>query len=232
MLRRTSNLLLLALIFCSQQLARGQNQTRATLIESQVSSTCGIDCPPLPLPNVYGVYAYCFKAGDEFLIAEHQMWEVGLTKLAHLEGQEVATRWDQRHVWATLPSGWTVHLNQYNYEFPFRNLDCRNAAQLRSFQHGYTRPSPVPGEPAQPVMHGDLVYGWALCSRPLDEHLLPTDSRLQCKVWDLDGRVRQDAMFRAAAPTADTQWSDSLDGEFLRLHLKDGRTVKRIDLQN
>jgi hypothetical protein len=214
------------------QFVRAEKPTLATLIEAEADSVCSADCPPLPLPKIYGVYVYCFKTADQLLIGEHQMWEIGLSKLAHLQGQNLPLHWDQRHIWVTLPSGWTVRLNQYKNEYSFRDKQCSSAARLRSFQHGYTRPGPVPGEPAQPVMHADVVYGWALCSRTLDEHLVPADSRLQCKVWDLDGRVRQDAIFGAVAPTADTQWSDSIDGEFLTLHLKDGRTVKRIDLQN
>jgi hypothetical protein len=173
---------------------------------------------------VYGVYVYCFKADDQFVIGAHQMWEIGLSKLARLEGQTLAIRWDQGHIWTTLPSGWTVRLNQYDYEYSFRNVECRHAAQLRSFQHGHTRPGPVPGEPAQPVIHGDLVYGWAVCSPFLDVHLLPVSGLFKCKVWDLDGRVRQDTQFRAS-PTAQTLWNDAVDGQFLRLHLRSGRTL-------
>ena len=223
MLRRRS-LVIAALILCSHKLIYSQNQTRAILIESQADSVCSADCPLLPLPKVYGVYVYCFKADDQFVIGAHQMWEIGLSKLARLEGQTLAIRWDQRHIWAELPSGWSVRLNQYDYEYPFRNVECRQAAQLRSFQRGYTRPGPVPGEPAQPVMHGDLVYGWALCSPVLDVNLLPVSGQFKCKVWDLDGRVRQEAEFRASA-TGQTQWNDTVDGQFLRLHLKSGRTL-------
>jgi hypothetical protein len=199
------------------------------LIESQADSVCSADCPPLPLPNVYGVYVFCFKTDDQFVIGAHQMWEIGLSKLVRLEGQTLPIRQDQRHVWAKLPSGWTVRLNQYNNEYPFHNVDCRNAAQLRSFQRGYTRPGPVPGEPTQPVMHGDIVYGWALCSPFLDVHLHPVSGLFNCKVWDLDGRVRQETEFRAS-PTAQTQWDEAVDGQFHRLHLRDGTTLDAIGL--
>jgi hypothetical protein len=179
---------------------------------------------------VYGAYFYCLKAGDQFLIGEHQMWEFGLSKLARSAGQALTARWDQKHIWVTLVTGWTVRLNQYNYEYGFRNFDCRNAAELRSLQHGYTRPEPVPGEPAQPVMHGDLVYGWAICSEvkikllPLDEQPLD-EQRFKCKVWDLGGRVRQDAVFEATQ--GNSQWDESVDGDYLRLHLRAGKTLKR-----
>lgn len=224
---------LLFLFLCAYQFSVAQSRTQATLIEAAADNVCGVDCPPpLPLPNVYGAYFYCLKAGDQFLIGEHQMWEFGLSKLARMNGQAVAARWDQKHIWVTLPSGWTVRLNQFNYEYGFHNVECRKAAELRSLQHGYTRPQAVPGEPAQPVMRGDSVYGWALCSSRLDEHLLPEADELHCKVWDLSGRVRQDAIFKIAPQGAPHEWGELLDGEFVRLHLKDGRTVKRIDGQN
>jgi hypothetical protein len=180
---------------------------------------------------VYEAYVYCLKAGDQFLIGEHQMWEFGLSKLARLNGQSLTTRWDRKHIWVTLPSGWTVRLNQYNYEFPFSDLDCRGAATLHSLQHGYTRPGPVPGEPAQPVMRGDVVYGWALCSEknlklfPLDEQ--PAGDLFQCKVWDLSGRVRQDSVFETSPGNPQTPWDESVDGEYLRLRLGGDKTLAR-----
>jgi hypothetical protein len=221
----------LLLIACSHLFAGAQSSPQATLIESSTDSVCNPDCPPLPLPNFYGVWVYCFKAGDQILIGEHQMWEIGLTKLASLQGKSLPVHWDQQHIWATLPSGWTVKLNQYNYEYSFRDKQCSSAAQMRSFQHGYTRPGPVPGEPAQPDMHGDVVYGWAICHQMLDDHLHPFNNLFQCKVWDLKGQVRQDAAFLTVSGDEETQWTDSLDGEFLRLHLKDGKTFERSDLQ-
>jgi hypothetical protein len=233
MVSHRSALILFAFILCALRSVPAQDSTQATPIESEETNICGVDCPPpLPLPKIYGAYVYCLKAEDQFLIGEHQAWEIGLSKLAHLSGRSLATRWDKRHIWVTLPNGWTVRLNQYNYEYPFRNVDCRDAARMRSLQHGYTRPQPVPGEPAQPVMHGDQVYGWALCSQRLDGHLLPLADELQCKVWDLDGQVRQDAIFKSTLQGTAAQWSDSLDGQFVRLHLKGGRTMKRVDSQN
>jgi hypothetical protein len=229
---RPAGILLVAFL-CAHQFSVAQSRTQATLIEAEADNICGVDCPPpLPLPKVYGAYFYCLKAGDQFLIGEHQMWEFRLSKLARLDGQALAVRWDKKHIWATLPSGWTVRLNQYNYDYGFRDLDCRNAAELRSLQHGYTRPQAVPGEPAQPLMHRDLVYGWALCSASLDERLLPITDELLCKVWDLTGRVRQNAVFHIAQQGTAYEWSDLLDGEFVRLHLKDGRTMKLFDGQN
>jgi hypothetical protein len=229
MRRRVNTIGIFVLILCFHRLSRAEKPTQAMVVEAQADSVCSADCPPIPLPKIYGIYVYCLKAGDEVLIGEHQMWEMGLSKLAHIEGQSLPTHWDQRHIWVTLPNGWIVRLNQYNYEYSFHDKQCSSAARLRSFQHGYTRPGPVPGEPAQPVMHGELVYGWALCSRSVGERLLPITGESQCKVWDLEGRVRQDAAFRAAPRTAGTQWSDSSDGEFLRLHLKDGRELERVD---
>lgn len=69
----------------------------------------------------------------------------------------------------------------------------------------------------------------ALCSHSLDVYLLPITDRFRCEVWDLEGRVRQDGGFRVHEGLAEAQWNGAIDGEFLRLHLKDGRTLERTD---
>lgn len=230
---RRSALVLFAIFLCVQRFASAQSRTQATIIEAEADNICGVDCPPpLPLPKVYGAYFYCLKAGDQFLIGEHQMWEIGLSKLARLDGQSLTTRWDQKHIWVTLPSGWAVRLNQYNYGYGFRNLDCRNAAELRSLEHGYTRPASVPGEPAEPVKRGNLVYGWAICSPSRDIHLVPVPDLFNCKVWDLEGQVRQDAAFQTSHESRGSQWDETVDGAFMRIHLKDGKTLERTSPHN
>jgi len=188
---------------------------------------CYADCPVIPLPNFY---EYCFREDSKFIIAEHQSWAIGVRKLASLQGRTFPVRYDDGHVWVRLPSGWEMKLNQEYHEASFRDKNCRDAAQMRSFEHGYTRPGPVPGEPAEPVMHGKLVYGWTICSRYLNEHLVELDGLLSCTVWDLKGDIRQKGAYRQVdlsnSPSKSTAWNETTDGVFRVLHLRDGRTLK------
>jgi hypothetical protein len=227
--------LLLALLLgvCAPSNSAAQSTTQAILLEAAESSLCYADCPIIPLPNVYGVDIYCFQAGDKILVGEHHAWEIGLKKLTSLEGRTLPLRYDDAHISVKLPSGWQVGLNQYYNEYFFKNLTCRAAAEMRSLEHGYTRPAPVPDEPAEPVMHGKLVYGWTMCSAYLNEHLVPYDGLFNCTVWDLMGEIRQKGTYKQiGAPVSSTQtvaWDDATDGVFKILHLRKGRTLKLID---
>jgi len=204
-----------------------QQQTQAILLDSEQGSLCGYDCPLIPLPNIYGDYLFCFQTGDKLLIGEHQAWEIGLKKLASLKGKALLIRYDDDHVWVKLPSGWQVRLSQYDFEYPFKNESCRDAAQMRSFEHAYTRPQPVPG-PAIPVMSGKLVSGWAICSPQFG------DSFSNCTVWDLKGNIRQKRLFQQMPEThssSKTQvGSESPEGNFQIIHLKDGRTLQAYEV--
>jgi len=98
---------------------------------------------------------------------------------------------------------------------------------MRSFERGYTRPASVPGEPATPVMHGKLVFGWALCSGSSKEGLT------ECTVWDLKGDIRQKGAYKpfvdSRMPAANSTWDDATDGAFKIIHLGNGRVLKLID---
>jgi hypothetical protein len=61
---------------------------------------------------------------------------------------------------------------------------------------------------------------------------IQAEAAQRLKKYAITPAQQQDAMFRSLDPTADTHWGDSSDDEFLKLHLKDGPTMKRIDLQN
>jgi hypothetical protein len=203
-------------------LAQGPNQ--ATLVEADKDSLCYADCPIIPLPNIYGVYYYCFQVGSEVLIGEHQIWEIGLKRLADLKGQAVPVRYDKAKIWVTLPNGWKVYLSQSYWEHPFKNPTCRHASTMRSLEHGYTRPQPVPGSPAQPVMRGQLVFGWALCNSTL------YDGTVNCQVWDLQGMVRQKGLYEKVGATAagqDANQMARLVDAFDLIRLKDGSTFRR-----
>jgi hypothetical protein len=201
-----------------------QVRSQATLIEADLDG-CYADCPIIPLPNYY---VFCFRAGDKLLIGGHESWDFGLKKLASLEGNTLPLRYDQAHLWVKLPSGWQVKLNQYPFEYSFRDKACRAQAQMRSFERGYTRPAPVPGEPATPVMHGEFVFGWALCSSASNDGLT------ECTIWDLNGDIRRKGTFMPFAdsglPAASQGWNDATDGTYRIIHLRNGRTLKLIDL--
>jgi hypothetical protein len=204
-----------------------QSTTQATLLESEKASLCYADCPVLPLPNIYGAYFYCFQADDKLVIGWHQAWEPGLGKLAGLKDKAVSLRIDTDHIWVKLPEGGHVKLAQYYHEYQFTNESCRAAAQMRSFEYGYTRPQPVPGEPAQPVMHGAQIYGWSLCSRLTGSHFIV------CVVWDLKGDIRQNGVFeQIREPVTSARppfWNEATDGAFKVLHLRDGRKLRLLE---
>ena len=196
---------------------------QAILIEAYLDG-CYADCPPIPLPNYY---VFCFRAGDKLVIGGHESWDIGLKKLASLEGKSLPLRYDEAHLWVKLPSGWQVRLNQYQYEHSFRDSACRAEAQMRSFERGYTHPASVPGEPATPVMHGKLVFGGALCS------LASKDGLTECTVWDLKGDIRQNATYMPVGDLGDPStiqgWHEATNGSYMIIHLKDGRVLKLAD---
>jgi hypothetical protein len=218
---------LLGYLLCLASSSLAQQETKAVLLDSEQGSLCGYDCPPIPLPNIYGDYLYCFQAGDKMLIGEHQAWEIGLKKLASLKGTALSIHYDDAHIWVKLPSGWQVRLSEYYFEYPFNNESCRDAAQMRSFQHAYTRPQPVPG-PAIPVMHGKLASGWAVCSP------LFGDNFSNCTVWDLKGDIRQKRIFQQLHELNSSSqrpvWGEGAEGNFTVIHLKDGRTLQAYEV--
>ncbi|MGA8530947.1 MAG: hypothetical protein WB622_14620 [Acidobacteriaceae bacterium] len=194
-----------------------QEPLQGTLRESS-KYACDADCPPVPLP---GSYTYCFDADGKIIIAEHSSWAVGPSQLAKLQGQSVGMRYDDFHVWVKLPNGLTLRLSQdYHENNEFSDESCRAAAHLRSLEHGYTRPEPVPGEPAKPVMKGNLVFGWALCTNH------QTDS-FSCTVWDLKGNIRQQGVFEPTSSAG--HWNDADEGTFKILNFQNGRVLRRIE---
>ena len=206
-------------LYCASSMS-AQSPERATLIEAHLDG-CYADCPPIPLPDFY---LFCIQAGSEHYIGVHQSWSLGLKKLASMEGQSIPIHHDSAHIWIKLPSSWEIKLNQFNYEYSFKDKGCKEEAQLRSFQHGYTRPAPVPGEPAKPTMRGKLVYGWTLCSSSTPDGLT------ECTVWDLKGDIRSKGMYRYindqgshAPPLA---WNESTDGAYKILHLINGQNLQ------
>lgn len=223
---RCTHLMVLAFLLCIVSSSVGQQETKAVLLDSEQGSLCGYDCPFIPLPNIYGDYLYCFQAEDKLLIGEHQAWEIGLKKLASLKGKSLLIHYDDAHIWVKLPSGWQVRLSQYYFEYPFKTESCRDAAQMRSFQHAYTRPQPVPG-PAIPVMRGKLVSGWAVCSPPFD------DNFSNCTVWDLKGDIRQKRLFQQLrglnATSQRPVWREASEDDFTVINLKDGRTLQAYE---
>lgn len=212
----------LLLSICSNCLA--QRSIEAVLIEADLDG-CDADCPVIPLPNYY---VFCLQAVDKFYIGGHQSWDLGLKKLASLEGRTLPLRIDEAHLWVKLPSGWEVKLNKFDYEYPFKDKGCRAAAQERSFERGYTRPASVPGEPAMPVVHGKFVFGWALCSA-----YLKNDNFLDCTVWDLKGDIRQRGTYRRVhdriAPEQAQAWGAASEGAYRVLHLRDGQILQLLD---
>lgn len=211
-------------LLCVYAICAEPSSTYATLIEADLGG-CYADCPFLPLPDYY---VFCLRAGDRLYIGGHESWNFGLKKLASLQGRILPLRVDDAHLWVKLPSGWEVRLNQFDYEFSFKDQGCRTAAQTRSFEHGYTRPAPVPGEPAMPVMHGQSVLGWTVCSTYAnDDHLS------DCTVWDLKGAVRQRGTYRRiddSSQAAQVQaWSDTSEGTYRVLHLRNGHVLKLLD---
>ena len=161
------------------------------------------------------------------MIGGHQSWDLGLRKLASLGGKAFPIRYDEDHLWVKLSSGWEVKLNQYFKEVSFKDDACRAASQMRSLEHGYTRPGPVPGEPATPVMHGKLVAGWALC-RGNSMNVL-----VECAVWDLKGDIRQKGAYEPITHLDSKQLtSDSdedKDGRYRIIHLGNGRVFKLVE---
>lgn len=196
--------------------ASAQTWIAAKLVEAH-KDTCYADCPPFPMPDSY---TYCFQAADQLIIGEHQSWAFGLKQLAQQEGKNLKLHYDNKHLWVEMPNHSQVRLSQEYHEYGFKDPSCRAAAQMRSFQHGYTRPEPVPGEPAIPVMHGSLVYGWSLC-RPTS-----SSTQFECTVWDLDGNVRQQDPFQIIDGGKPSAWDPNVEGKFTVLHLRDGRTLK------
>ena len=204
--------------------APAQPPQQATLVEADHGG-CYADCPPIPLPTYY---LFCFRVGDTFMIGGHESWGFGLRRLASLGGKAFPIRYDQDHLWVKLPSGWDVKLNQYFEDFSFKDDACRAASQRRSLEHGYTRPGPVPGEPATPVMHGKLVSGWALCRGG------STDVLVECTVWDLKGDIRQKGAYEPVAHSDSTQptsaSNEDKDETYRIIHLGNGRVLKLIEL--
>jgi hypothetical protein len=65
------------------------------LLPPAETNICGVDYPPpLPLPNLWGAYLYCLQADGRFLVGEQQVQEIGLPRLAHLDGHRLKARWD------------------------------------------------------------------------------------------------------------------------------------------
>jgi hypothetical protein len=220
---RWSCLLFLGLLLCLVSSSLAQQEPMAVLLESQQGSLCDADCPPIPLPNIYGEYLYCFRAGDQILIGQHQAWEMGLKRLASLQGSALLIHYDETYIWVKLPNGSRVRLSQYDFEYPFKNKSCRDAAQMRSLQHAYTRPQPVPG-PAVPIIRGKLVSGWALCSPLFGNNFS------NCTVWDLKGDIRQKRLFHQMnelnSSSQRSSWGRGDEENFTLIHLKDGRTLQ------
>lgn len=216
--------LLALLCFWLAPYAWAQVPQEATLLEADLDG-CYADCPPIPLPSYY---VFCFQIGDRVVIGGHESWDLGLRKLASLKGKPLPLHYDQTHLWVKLPNGWQVKLNQYPYEYSFKNTACRAEAQMRSFEHGYTRPAPVPGEPAGPVMHGKLVFGWALCRGASMEVLT------ECTVWDLKGDIRQKGAYEPVSnsglPPTTAGWDEATDGMYRIIHLANGRVLKLVDI--
>jgi len=218
-------LLSIACLCCLSLRSSAQPDVDATLLEAQQDSLCYADCPVIPLPNIYGVYYYCFQVGDKLLVGEHQAWEFGLKGLYGLQGKSISLHFDDNRISVKLPRGWSVHLNQYYNEYPFKNPSCRAATKTRSLERGYTRPQPVPGEPAKPVMRGKLVYGWSLCNKTAYQN------EWNCQVWDLKGDIRQKGTYTKVVDDLSSLTSEqktTMIDTFEILHLKDGNTFRLL----
>jgi hypothetical protein len=217
----------LSLIPCAvANAAKGSKEmAAATLVEAADYLPCGEACSGLGGP----VSAFCFRIGDQVLVAEGRSFLRGekFSALADLAGRQLPLRFSRGSLWVRTPDGSVLRLIRGSRYKDFKDSGCIRAVHepIVAAANAEKRPAQVPAGAFPLASSGyDDHFLWYECALDADK------TEIACQTWyangDAHGRDFFCARTIADEPVGAVATLDPLLSQTGRLVLKSGAVVR------
>jgi len=210
-----------AQLFSVTALGQEQRTDSFLLVEAWKYSHCS-DCPPWPTPDDY---MFCFTSQQAVVIGRRSSWAFGFhgDELVGLQGRSLTLRYDNDHIWVSLPSGGETRLNQHYASASFRDHSCNSEVAHRIISNSRNLKRPSGAHPAAvPVVHDGILQWWDYCSAD-------SGGKIRCTIWTESGGVLDDGFFlpseKSQKVSAADLVIDQYESEYDFIRLRNGVTL-------
>lgn len=197
----------------------------AALVEAVDYTPCGDNCSTF----VYPTSAFCFRAGDQFILGEGKSYLHGekFSALKDLVGKELPLRYNGRSLWVGMPNGSLIKLSRGALFENFREAGCIRAVHkpIIAAANAQKKPTKVPAD-AFPLASSGYTdrFFWYQCA--LDS----AKTEIVCQSWYPNGDSLGKDWFCARTisgePVGAVATLDPLLSQTGRLVLKSGVEVR------